>query len=287
MATATRPAGYAGREVTHPPNWHGLVVWDVFFNAATTGLFLVTAVGELARPDVFAPLAVWAYPVALVVLLADLACLVLDLGNPTRFHHMLRVFKPLSPMSLGTWCLTAYSLPLTALVAVDLFAPVGWFRTVLLVVGLPFAFGSAAYKGVLFSTTAQPGWRDARWLGAYHASGALALGGAVLLLGATVAGNTAAIVLRPALGVLVLLNLLPLALLAAELRPALARAHAGGARAWFPAALLCGVVLPLGLLVAGEWVTDAVAAVLVLAVGFGVRSVVVHLPHAVAHREGK
>ena len=43
--------------------------------------------------------------------------LVLDLGDPLRFHHMLRVFKPSSPMSLGTWSLTVYSLPLTLIVA--------------------------------------------------------------------------------------------------------------------------------------------------------------------------
>ena len=45
--------------------------------------------------------------------------LVLDLGDPLRFHHMLRVFKPSSPMSLGTWSLTAYSLPLTLIVAIE------------------------------------------------------------------------------------------------------------------------------------------------------------------------
>src|SRR4051812_9878091 len=123
---AREPSGYAGREVTQAPPWHGLVVWDVFFNAVTTGLFLVAAVAELARPDVFAPVARWAYPAALLFLLADLACLVFDLGSPSRFHHMLRVFKPLSPMSLGTWFLTAYSLPVTLLVAVDVCTLIGW-----------------------------------------------------------------------------------------------------------------------------------------------------------------
>jgi hypothetical protein len=73
MQTATRPAGYAGREVTHPPDWHGLVVWDFFFNALTTGLFMVAAVGELARPDLFATVGTWAYPFALGFLLLDLA----------------------------------------------------------------------------------------------------------------------------------------------------------------------------------------------------------------------
>src|SRR5438270_896855 len=108
----TAGPGYATGPVTKPPDWHGLVAWDMLLNNLTTGLFLVAALGELAAPGVFAPLAKAAYPIALVLLLADLACLVLDLGDLWRFHHMLRVFKPGSPMSLGVWSLTVYSLPL-------------------------------------------------------------------------------------------------------------------------------------------------------------------------------
>ena len=111
--------GYANQDVTKVPGWHGLVAWDLLFNNLTTGLFLFTAVGELASPALLAPVARAAYPVALVFLLTDLMMLVLDLGDPLRFHHMLRVFKPSSPMSLGTWSLTAYSLPLTLIVAIE------------------------------------------------------------------------------------------------------------------------------------------------------------------------
>src|SRR5260370_7689768 len=74
-------------------------------------LFLISATGERAAPAVFTPVVKVAYPVAFVLLLVDLVCLVLDLGDPLRFHHMLRVFKPSSPMSLGTWCLTIYPFP--------------------------------------------------------------------------------------------------------------------------------------------------------------------------------
>src|SRR5262245_66684487 len=113
-------AGYAAGPVTKAPGWHGLVAWDLLFNNLTTGLFLVAALGELAAPAAFTPVAKAAYPLALVLLLADLVCLVLDLGDPLRFHHMLRVFKPTSPMSLGTWCLTVYSLPLTVAAGLSL-----------------------------------------------------------------------------------------------------------------------------------------------------------------------
>ena len=127
-----------------------------------------------------------AYPVALVFLLTDLLLLVFDLGDPLRFHHMLRVFKPSSPMSLGTWSLTVYSLPLTLIVAIEAaqvlhLLPSGsmaleWVRKSLVVFGLLPAFGSLAYKGVLFSTSSQPGWKDARWLGGCMANSALTLG---------------------------------------------------------------------------------------------------------------
>src|SRR5438876_1588879 len=113
-------AGYAPGRVTKAPDWHGLVAWDLLFNNLTTGLFLVAAISDLAAPAFFAPVARVAYPVALVLLLVDLLCLVLDLGAPLRFHHMLRVFKPSSPMSLGTWCLTIYSVPLTVAAALIL-----------------------------------------------------------------------------------------------------------------------------------------------------------------------
>lgn len=276
MTHVPTPAGYAHREVTKPPDWHGLVVWDVLLNAVTTGVFLVAAVGDLARPDVFAPVAAWAYPLALAVLLADLVCLVLDLGNPLRFHHMLRVFKPSSPMSLGVWCLTAYSLPLTALAA---FALLGWrnelLHPALVVVALPFAFGSAAYKGVLFSTTAQPGWRDARWFGAYHITSALAIGcGLLWALAEMLGANEAAELLRWALAGLILLGVFPAGRFAVEFR---------ASRVVMVIVAVFSFVLPLALIVKPQaaWAAWAasVAAVALLVGGYVARSALVHRPH--------
>lgn len=300
MATALRPApharGYADREATQPPNWHGLVVWDLFLNAVTTGLFLVAAVCLLARPEVFAPVAAWAFPLALAVLLADLTCLVFDLGQPTRFHHMLRVFKPSSPMSLGTWFLTGYSLPLTLLAALSLFellgwlpadsAMVGWLRTVLLVVGLPLAFGSGGYKGVLFSTSAQPGWRDARWLGAYHLSSALVLGAGVLLLLSHATGQAEAVgLLRYSFVGLILINAGPFTLHFGELQPALSRVWSRRSLLWgaFAVGDLVGLVPLLLLGFDGGPALDAAAVVCALAGAYLVRAVVVTLPHAIRH----
>ena len=133
-------SGYANSTVTKVPGWHGIIAWDALLNGMATGLFLAAAISELAAPAVFMRVAKVAYPVALLLLLVDLGLLVLDLGDPLRFHHMLRVFKPSSPMSLGTWCLTIFSLPLTAAAALSLLAELGWdfewARLLAVVVGL-------------------------------------------------------------------------------------------------------------------------------------------------------
>src|SRR6201992_4529152 len=111
--------GYENMPVTRVPGWHGIIAWDALLNGMATGLFLAAAVSELAAPEIFMRVAKVAYPVAFVLLIVYLGLLVLVLGDPLRFHHMLRVFKPSSPMSLGTWSLTAYSLPLTLIVAIE------------------------------------------------------------------------------------------------------------------------------------------------------------------------
>jgi hypothetical protein len=284
-------AGYTAEEPTHAPPWHGLVVWDVFFNACATGVFLTTAVGELARPATFAPVAVWGYPIALALLLIDLTLLVLDLGDPLRFHHMLRVVKLSSPMSLGTWCLTLFSLPLAAIVAIDVLvifsvlpehsSTVEVIRKVLLGAGLPFCFGSMAYKGVLFSTSAQPGWRDARWFGAYHVASAFAFGSAILLaLAAPMSHDHAASVLRVTTAVLVVVQLVPLVMLARELWPTLVHRYSQRQlRAGVLVALSAGVLFPLALVFVESTWTALLVVVSVLAAGWEVRRLIVTLPH--------
>jgi Ni/Fe-hydrogenase subunit HybB-like protein len=278
---------YATEPVTKPPDWHGLVAWDMLLNGLTTGLFLVAATCELARPEEFTAIARIAYPIALALLVADLVCLVLDLGDPLRFHHMLRVFKPGSPMSVGVWCLTVYSFPLTVAAALSL-PPLGgttveWVRRLAVVLGLLPALGSMAYKGVLLSTNAQPGWRDARWLGGYHTSSALVLGCAQLLALSVLMGQArAAHILRIALGLLLVLSAIPLGLLLVELRPALSRRFTRG-QLWCAGTLTLGggMLLPLCLVLLGDSPFQMLGAVVLLLLGsLGMRYLLIKLPHA-------
>ncbi|HEV3341109.1 MAG TPA: NrfD/PsrC family molybdoenzyme membrane anchor subunit [Pirellulales bacterium] len=272
--------------VTKAPEWHGSIVWDALLNGMATGLFMAAAVSELAVPAVFTPVAKVAYPVALVLLLVDLVLLVLDLGDPFRFHHMLRVFKPHSPMSVGTWCLTIFSLPLTAAAALSLLAEMEmdfeWARKLAVILGLLPGFGSAAYKGVLLSTNSQPGWKDARWMGGYLTNSALLLGCAELLVLTVLMGRPqAATILRTAFIALLVLNVIPLGLLFADLHPTLARLFTRAQR-WRTGILTftAGTLIPLVLLLLGDGLFFVSGAVFFLLLGsLGIRYVYVKIPH--------
>jgi hypothetical protein len=287
-------AGYPAASVTKAPDWRGLVAWDLLFNNLTTGLFVVAALGELAAPEVFTPAAKAAYPLALGLLTVDLLCLVLDLGDPLRFHHMLRVFKPASPMSLGTWCLTIYSLPLTVATALSLVPVPGadaarlaveGVRKAAVVLGLLPALGSAAYKGVLLSTNAQPGWRDARWLGGYLTNSALLLGCAEMLALSVLPGQErATAILRSALAVLLVINALILLLFLANLRTALLQMYPAK-RLWRLGILILGggMLAPLCLVLVRGSALWLLAAVLLLLLGsLAIRFVIIKVPHAFA-----
>lgn len=72
------------------------------------------------------------------------AALIHDLGRPGRFANMLRVFKPTSPMSMGSWLLSAYG---PAAGAAALSAVTGRLL--------------ASYTAVLAADTAVPAWHGA------------------------------------------------------------------------------------------------------------------------------
>ena len=90
---------------------------------------------------------------SLVALSLGTACLIADLGRPSRFANMLRVFRPSSPMNMGSWLLAVYG-PAAGASAV-LGSSVG--AAVAGVAGVPLA----GYTGVLVASTAVPAWQDA------------------------------------------------------------------------------------------------------------------------------
>ena len=150
-----------------------------------------------------------------------------------------------------------------------------------MVVGLLPGFGSAAYKGVLLSTNAQPGWKDARWMGGYLTNSALLMGCAELLVVCALMGQTqATAILRTAFIVLLVLNVIPLGLLFANLRPAHALLYTREQQWRVGVLIAAGALIPLGLmLLKGDLLFILVAVIVLLAESWLIRFVYVKIPH--------
>ncbi|MCW2715459.1 MAG: nrfD, partial [Frankiales bacterium] len=96
---------YYGRPVVKASPWELDIPAYLFLGGVAAGSSLLSAGADLTgRPAMRRTGRVG----ALVALSASMVALVHDLGRPARFLNMLRVVKVTSPMSVGTWLLTAY-----------------------------------------------------------------------------------------------------------------------------------------------------------------------------------
>ena len=163
MTPAETAVTYYDRPVLKPPVW----IWSVpcyFFvggvagAAMTMGLAAELLGGEELRP--FDEKCRWIGAIGGGI---GTALLIADLGRKARFLAMLRVFRPTSPMSVGSWVL-AMATPLSAGSALLTRAPgllsyagvcAGAGAGVL---GMPLA----TYTAVLLSNSAVPVWLATR-----------------------------------------------------------------------------------------------------------------------------
>ena len=89
--------------------------------------------------------------------------LIIDLGRPERFLNMLRVFRPTSPLNMGSWVL-ATATPLSS-GAAALSGARGFLGKLGDLAGLGAGVAGlpmSGYTAVLLSTTAVPVWQSAR-----------------------------------------------------------------------------------------------------------------------------
>ncbi|MER7335329.1 MULTISPECIES: NrfD/PsrC family molybdoenzyme membrane anchor subunit [unclassified Micromonospora] len=189
---------YYGRPILKAPVWKWDIAAYLFTGGLAAGSSLLAAGGQLTgRPALRRAGRV----TSLAAVTASAVFLVKDLGRPARFHHMLRVAKPTSPMSVGTWILTAYG-PAAGIAAVAEGAawlpergPLGLARRLLPPVGHAAGLAAAAtapalatYTGVLLADTAVPSWHEAYpELPTVFAGSALASGAGVGLIAAPTA----------------------------------------------------------------------------------------------------
>ncbi|MFG1710547.1 NrfD/PsrC family molybdoenzyme membrane anchor subunit [Nonomuraea sp. M3C6] len=149
---------YYGLPVLNEPTWQAPDIAGYLFLGGLAGASsTLAAAAELTgRPR----LARVSKVGALCALGGSFYSLIHDLGRPGRFVNMLRVFKVTSPMSVGTWILTAYGPQAGCAVATDVtgrFPGLGRAATV----GAGLAGSAVAtYTAALICDTAVPAWHE-------------------------------------------------------------------------------------------------------------------------------
>ncbi|WP_369793878.1 NrfD/PsrC family molybdoenzyme membrane anchor subunit [Actinoplanes sp. SE50/110] len=176
---------YYGRPIVRPAVWRHDIAAYLFTGGLAAGSAMLAAGGDATgRPALRRA----GRATALGALVASTYFLVNDLGRPERFHHMLRVAKPTSPMSMGTWILSAFGAAAGVAAAAEVAPRVPGLRQL----GTAGQYGAAAvapalatYTAVLLADTATPSWHAAYpELPVIFAGSALASGAGVGLIAA-------------------------------------------------------------------------------------------------------
>ena len=172
---------YYGKPVLNPPVWHAPDIPGYLFLGGLAGASSLLAAGAdlTGRPGLSRVAKAGAAAAGGVSMIA----LVHDLGRPARFLNMLRVFKVTSPMSVGSWLLSAY-VPAAGVAAAT--ALTGRLPRV----GAAATAGAgllgpavASYTAALITDTAVPAWHDGypEMPFVFTGSAAMAAGGLGLL----------------------------------------------------------------------------------------------------------
>jgi formate-dependent nitrite reductase membrane component NrfD len=159
---ATQPVGaesYYGRPILKEPTW----TWEIpvyFFAGGTAGVSAVlAAAGRLSGNEQLARRATF---VNLAAITVSPPLLISDLGRPDRFLNMLRVFKPTSPMSVGTWVVSGAGTAAGVAGACELLGILPRVRTAGQTVAALLGPFLSTYTAVLVADTSIPAWHEAR-----------------------------------------------------------------------------------------------------------------------------
>ncbi|GAA2416907.1 polysulfide reductase NrfD [Nonomuraea africana] len=172
---------YYGRPVIKAPIWHEPHMPTYLYLGGLSGVSSMMAV--VAGFTGHHRLARTARIAAALGAATGAGLLAAELGRPERFLNMLRVFKPTSPMSVGSWILAAQG-GLSAVAAsselTGILPVVG--DAAVLATGVTGPL-TATYTAVLVADTAVPAWHEAyRELPFLFAGSALASAGALGML---------------------------------------------------------------------------------------------------------
>jgi formate-dependent nitrite reductase membrane component NrfD len=151
-------SSYYGRPVIKEPVWKNPDVPAYLFLGGLAGASSVLAAGaQLSRHHELARVAKTS---ALGAISLSAVALINDLGRPARFVNMLRVFKPSSPMSVGSWLLAGYGPVAGAAAVSELTGIAPWAgRGATLGAGV-LGPAIATYTAALICDTAVPAWHE-------------------------------------------------------------------------------------------------------------------------------
>lgn len=189
---------YTGVPILQKPSWNNEVAAYFYLGGISSGAYLLGALADLSG-EKWRSLAHTAHVVSFAAMVPCAPLLIDDLGKPSRFYHMMRLFKPSSPMNLGSWTLLVHSGFATLLAA---HALADWGKLPILgslakilpsrIVGaggmLP-AMTLGGYTGVLIGTTSVPVWSISPVLGGLFMASALATGTSAVALASILSGR--------------------------------------------------------------------------------------------------
>jgi formate-dependent nitrite reductase membrane component NrfD len=168
--------GYYGLPFLKPPVWKWMIA-VYFFIGGLAGMSGLIAVAALMKGQYqMVRVAMWSAGMGGIL---SPVLLTWDLGRPTRFLNMLRVFKYQSPMSVGSWIVSAFgACAVPGLGFVEWhwqnmqggqLTPAVQIIAAILVIGSGMAgIFLATYTGALIAVTAVPAWNLHRVLLPFH-----------------------------------------------------------------------------------------------------------------------
>ncbi|MCB0078331.1 MAG: polysulfide reductase NrfD [Anaerolineales bacterium] len=244
-------------------HWRWLIIGYFWAGGMAGGSYLLAMIAHLFGDEADRPIARWGRYIAVVMgAVVSPVLLIWDLGKPSRFYNMLRIFKPRSPMSVGTWGLLTFSFfsgmsaflqaardgllrPFGPLARLGKTLPFIPFESI----GAFFGLFMSGYTGVLLSNATVPLWaKSYKTKGATFLSSALATASAAITLLMALTDNETPRAIRRLHHVQRGAMIVEGALIAHEVH------HLGPLRGYllrgkvaphFYSALLCGLVLPL------------------------------------------
>lgn len=170
---------YYGLPVVKAPKWKAYVPIYLYVGGVAGGAAVLAGVSRFS--PALEELSLRSRKLTAIGVPLGTALLVADMGRPSRFLNVLRVFRPTSVVNVGSWLLSACGAASVA----SVFLPKPAADAALGITAISGAF-VATYTGALLSNTAIPLWsRGRRTMPFLFAAASAASTGWILLPGAT------------------------------------------------------------------------------------------------------